>query len=480
MRRLSVVPYILVALAAAGCATNPATGASQLMLVSEAQEIKMGRQTELEVAATIGMYPDAELQRYIQQLGSDVAATSERPKLPWTFRVVDDAGVNAFAAPGGFIFVTRGILSRLGSEAELVGVLGHEIGHVTARHTAAEMSKQQLLGAGLAVGSVVSSQVASVAGLASQGLGVLFLKFSRDNESQADQLGLRYMRKADYDPRELPKIFVMLGRESEIGSSGGKVPEWLATHPNPENRLEQINQQIAALPKDYFGMVINRDVYERRLAGLVFGNNPRQGYFKDNRFIHPELRFRLTFPEGWATNNGAQAVTAVSPGKDAAVELMQTRETSADAAARAFLSQQGIMSGAPVRTSVSGLAAVGAPFSVPAESGALRGTVLFVEYRGTVYRIVAYAPETRWPGHQAVAERALRSFEELTDQAALGVQPHRVEIVSVDRRTTISEMAQRRASPATPATLALINQVELETPLEAGRLVKWVVGQPLP
>lgn len=471
---------VLSALAAGGCATNPATGASQLMLVSEAQEIQMGQQADLEVTATIGVYPDAALQGYIQQLGARIAATSERPNLPWTFRVVDDPVVNAFAAPGGFIYVTRGILAHLNSEAEVVAVLGHEIGHVTARHTASEMSKQQVLGLGLAIGSAASAQVANFAGLASQGLGVLFLKFSRDNEGQADQLGLRYMRSTNYDPREMPRIFVMLERESEAVGGGGRLPQWLATHPSPANRLGQINQQIAALPQDFSGSLVNRNSYQQRLDGLMFGDNPRLGYFQDNRFFHPDMRFRLTFPEGWATNNGAQAVIGVSPGKDAAVELSQAKETGADAAARAFLAQQGMTGGAPVRASVSGLATVSVSFTVATASGVLRGTVLFVEHRGAVYRSVGYAPEAHWPSHQATAERALQSFQVLTDPVALNVQPQRVDIVTIDRRTTIEGLVRQRPSPASAAMLARLNQVELGTPLEAGRLVKWVVGPLLP
>src|SRR6185312_12567020 len=131
---------------ASGCAVNPATGKNQLMLVSEDQEIAMGRQADSAVITSIGLYPDAVWQRYIQQFGARIAATSERPNLPWTFRVVDDPAINAFALPGGFVYVTRGILPYFNSEAQLAGVVGHEIGHVTARHTAAEMSKQQLIG----------------------------------------------------------------------------------------------------------------------------------------------------------------------------------------------------------------------------------------------------------------------------------------------------------------------------------------------
>src|SRR5216110_1818156 len=275
-RRWAAPLALLAGLGAGGCAVNPATGSRQLMLISESQEIAMGRDYDNQVAASIGLYPDSGLQRYLQQFGARLAATSERPNLPWSFRVVDDPVVNAFALPGGYIYVTRGILAHLNSEAELAGVVGHEIGHVTARHSVSQMSKQQLAQIGLAVGSIASPEFGRYAGVASAGLGVLFLKFSRDDESQADHLGLRYMRRAAYDPREMPHVFEMLTRVSEA-QPGGRVPEWLATHPNPENRRERIEQEIAALPRDFSGVAVSRDAYLQRLDDLVFGNNPREG-----------------------------------------------------------------------------------------------------------------------------------------------------------------------------------------------------------
>jgi len=476
---MSQSPLPLAAGFAAGlvtaCATNPATGARQLMLISESQEIAMGRDYDKEVVTSIGLYPDSGLQRYIQQFGARLAATSERPNLPWTFRVVDDPVVNAFALPGGFIYVTRGIFAHLNSEAELAGVVGHEIGHVTARHSASQLSKQQLTQVGLAVGSIASPDFERYAGIASQALGVLFLKYSRDAERQADDLGLRYMRRGNYDPREMPHVFEMLERVSSA-QGGGRVPEWLATHPNPENRRGRIEQEIATGPQNFTGTLVNRDSYVQRLDGLVYGENPRDGYFKGAQFFHPDLRFRLSFPEGWSTSNGKQAVVAVSPQKDALVELAPAQQPSADAAARAFLSQQGVTAGYPTRGSVGGFPAVSAGFSAATDNGTLRGLAVFVEYGGAVYQLAGYAVDSRWPGYQGAVERALQSFARLTDPAALGVQPQRLDIVRLDRRTTIEELARQRPSPLSPARLALINQVEPQTPLEPGRLVKWVVG----
>jgi len=470
---------LVAAFAAAACARNPATGQNQIVLISEAQEIAMGQAYDSEVVATIGLYPDSALQAHIQQLGAQLAATSERPGLPWTFRIVDDPAVNAFALPGGHIFITRGILASLSSEAELAGVMGHEIGHVTARHSAVQMSREQLFQLGLGLGAVASSTVARYAGNISQGLQVLSLKFSRDDESQADDLGLRYMQRARFDPRAMPGVFTMLARESQA-SGGGRVPEWLETHPDPEHRFERISQAVAALPQDFSGTVVGRDAYLQRLPGLVYGTNPRQGFFAGNRFLHPDLRFQITFPQGWATNNGAQAVTAVSPAQDAALILSQANAANPDDATRAFVSRQGITAGTSARASFAGLAAVTTPFAATSDGGAVQGTVAFVQLGTAVYQMVSFAPDARWSTYQAAAEQAMRSFQRLTDPAALNVQPQRLAIVRLARRTTIAALATQRPSPVAAAVLARINNVEPDSMLEAGTLVKWVTGQPLP
>ena len=468
---------LLIAGTLAGCARNPATGHNELMLVSESQEIAMGQQYDSQVVATIGLYPDPALQSYIQTLGKRLAATSERPNLPWTFRVVDDPAVNAFAVPGGFVYVTRGILAHMNNEAQLASVVGHEIGHVTARHTAAEMSKEQLATLGLVVGSIASKQVAQYAGVAQQALSVLFLKFSRDNENQADELGVRYSSRANFDSREMVNVMRVLDKLS--ASSGGRLPEWLSTHPDPGNRVEHITSLISKQQTDFAGATINRESYERRLDGIMFGQNPREGFFKNGVFYQPDLRFSFTFPSGWRVMNSKQAVAGQSPQQDAIIELTLSPGSSADEAARAFLSTEGIQAGTVTRGNVHGLTASAAPFAATTEQGTLRGSAMFIEYNNHVYRLLAYSPEQRWGNYQAVAQQTLTSFGPVNDPAVLNVQPQHLSLFTLDRRTTIADLARQRPSPAPVATLALINQVEENEQLEPGRIMKWIVGQQL-
>ncbi len=467
------------ALMAAGCALNPATGQRELMMISESQEIAMGREYDPQIVASMGLLPDSGMQRYVAALGQRLAAQSERPGLPWTFRVVDDPIVNAFAVPGGFVYMTRGILAHFNSEAQLVAVLGHEIGHVTARHSAAQMSREQLAQIGLVVGSLASERFAQMADLAGSGLGVLFLKYGREDESEADGLGLRYMRRTSHDVREMPGVYAMLGSLS-ANSGAEAVPNWLSSHPTPADREARIRRAIAAIPADSMGTIVERDSYLRRLENVTYGINPRNGYFVGQRFNHPDMRFTMTFPDGWATRNEADAVIAMSGTRDAAIQLTMSKAASADEAVRAFASQEGLQAGTVQRPALNGFTSTAVPFAAVTEADTLRGTVMFVEHSGAVLQLIAYGPTAKWAGQQAAAERALKSFAVLTDRAALDIQPQRMQVIRVDRASSMSELRARRTSPLTAEQLAVLNQVRVGEVLPVGRLVKWVSGPTLP
>lgn len=472
-------PRLVLLLFAAGCAVNPATGQRELMLVSEGQEIGLGREADPDIVGAYGLYPDSSLQAYVRGLGERLAAQSERPNLPWTFRVLDDPVVNAFALPGGFNYVTRGILAYFNSEAELVAVMGHELGHVTARHGARQMTQQQVAQVGLVAGMIFVPKFQDFAGLAQAGLGLMFLSFSRGDETQADELGLRYMHRAGYDPREMPKVFAMLDRVSQAGG-GGRLPQWLSTHPNPENRQQRIAALVAQLPQDFSGRLVRRDQYLRRLDGMTFGPNPREGFFRGSLFLHPDLQFQIRFPEGWKTSNQKRAVLVQSPQQDALMQLTVADEASPDAAVRSFLSQQGITAGPVSSHTVNGLPAASASFQATTQEAVLAGQVAAVRYGGAVYRLLAYAAEARWVSYQAIARAAFQSFERLSDPAALAVQPLTIAIVRLDRAMTLEQFQQRYPSQVDGPALARVNQVEPGAQLAAGQLIKRVVGGPVP
>src|SRR5439155_13593299 len=194
---------ILCLLLLSACVRNPATGKREIVLVSESQEIAMGQQSDIQTREEYGVVDNAALQAYVQAMGKKLVAVSHRPNLEWHFTVVDSPVVNAFAIAGGYVYLTRGILAYLADEAELAGVMGHEIGHVTARHSVRQITREQLAQIGLGVGSVLSPTFGQFGNLAQSSAGLLFLRFSRDDEREADRLGVEYAARAAYDPREV-------------------------------------------------------------------------------------------------------------------------------------------------------------------------------------------------------------------------------------------------------------------------------------
>jgi predicted Zn-dependent protease len=466
---------VLTGLLAAGCSVNPATGEREFALIGEQQEIEMGREADAQIVATLGVYDDPELTQYVQSLGARIAAASERPGLPWTFRVVDDATVNAFALPGGFVYVTRGILTHLRSEAELIGVLGHEVGHVTARHSVSQLSRAQLAQLGLGLGMIFVPELRPFGDVAGVGMQLLFLKYGRDDESEADMLGVRYMDRLRYDPRELSSVMRMLERSSEISGGSGRVPEWLSSHPDPGNRAERIGQLVQESGVNLTGVQIRRSEYLREIDGTVFGDNPREGFFRENVFHHPDLAFRFTFPRGWSTANTKQAVQAMAPDQDAAIEITLAEGAPSQALA-SFGSQQGVTLLRTGQEALGGITATGADFAAASDQGVFLGRVLFFTYANRTYRLLGYAPEARWSRHQTTVEQSLASFQRETDAQVLGVRPNRLTILQLDQSASLENFLRRYPTPAAPELVALINGWESGATLPAGTLVKRVAS----
>jgi predicted Zn-dependent protease len=458
------------------CVRNPATGGRQFSLISEGQEISMGQEAAKQVKETMPAYPDDKLQAYVSGVGMRLAKASERPNLPWSFIVLDDTAVNAFALPGGPIFITRGILSYMTSEAELASVLGHEIGHVTARHSAEQVSKQELAQVGLGVASVLSPTAAALGQVAGAGLQLLFLKYGRDDERQADQLGFRYMHKQGYDPRQMAEMFKTLDRYS-AQQGGGGTPSWLQTHPDPGDRVKVAEQRVAALGGENLdALKVDRDGYLSRVNGLVFGEDPRQGFFKGDTFVHPALKLQMTFPKGWKKQNTPSAVVAVSAKQDAILQLASAGKDPPDQALKKFVSQQGIQASAAQQSNLNGLPAAASAFQAKTQQGAIAGMVAFVSQGGQTLGILGYAPAEAFSGHEAELKAAINSFGPLQDRSVENVQPAKVELVRVPRDMSVAEFNAQFPSTVPIEVIATINGVDKNGTLKGGQQAKRVTG----
>ena len=453
LRRFIFLP---VALTVAGCATNPVTGRRELTLVSEAQEISMGQEAAKSAAEEMGVYPEPALQEYVSGIGMAMAKASERPGLPWSFTVIDDAAVNAFALPGGPVFITRGILGHMNSEGQMASVLGHEIGHITARHSVRQISRAQLAQIGLIGATIARPELQGVGDLGSQGLGLLFLRFGRDAETEADMLGFQYMTRQRYDPTEMAEMFRTLDR---TGGEERRTPQWLSTHPDPGNRVVRTQERIAAWQRPAEPLIVNREPFLRRLDGLVFGDDPQQGFFRQEVFFHPAMKFRLDFPGEWKTQNARTQVAGVSASGDAVIVLTIAGKDGPAAAARAFASQQGVQATGTSTDRVNGLPAATVQFLAQSEQAVLAGYAAFVELDGTTYRILAYTSRDRSRAYDAAFRRTIASFQRVTDPEVLGVKPQRIRLVELRERMTLAEFQQRYPSVVPIEQLALINGV---------------------
>ncbi|MEM6803479.1 MAG: M48 family metalloprotease [Bacteroidota bacterium] len=340
MRKLSsITAYLLLFALLASCARNPVTGKKELSFMSPAQELALGKQSDPQIVASFGLYEDEKLQAFINQKGQQMAKISHRPDLKFSFKILDSPVVNAFAVPGGYVYFTRGIMAHFNNEAEFAGVLGHEIGHVTARHSAKQYTKQTLGQIALIGGLILSPEIRQYAQEASQGMQLLFLKFGRNNESQSDRLGVEYSTKIGYDAQHMSQFFRTIHRITE-NAGGERLPNFMSTHPDPLDRYAKVGEltkEWQAKDSSRTSYKVGRNEYLRMLEGMVYGEDPRQGYVENNVFYHPELKFQYPIPRNWKTQNSPQQVQMASADGKAMMLLQLAQEKTAREAANAFV-----------------------------------------------------------------------------------------------------------------------------------------------
>lgn len=467
---------VLAALLVAGCATNPVTGRRQFSLVSAGQEEQIGREGYAAVLAEYGAYEDSTVQRYVDGIGQRLAKVSHLPNLDWHFTVIDDPSVNAFAMPGGYIYITRGILAHLNSEAQLAGVLGHEIAHVTHRHSAAQMSQQQLAGIGLGVASLVSENVARYSQVAQQALGLMFLKHSRTHENESDASGIDYATRAGYDPREIPATYAMLKR---IGDRAGqRLPGFLSTHPDPGDRETRTTELARVASEGKSGLITERAGYLRRLDGMTFGDDPRGGYFEGDDFYHPTLGFVMTFPAGWKRENTRAAVTASAEGQKGALQLtLADAEDLSPADYVARLAGSGRISGSRgTAERIGGLPAWVGRVAVAGDAGTERVLAAAFIRRGPgrMVQILGSSAVQDDAEFRKVLASA-RSFRPLSDPARLAPTPARVHVTRITRAGTFAAVVAALDGGGLDAQgTAILNHREAADALAVGDHVKIV------
>ena len=341
------------------CSRNPVTGKREFVLMSESQELALGKDSDPQILSEFGLYPDPSLQKYLTERGQAMAKISHRPNLPFEFKIVDSDVVNAFAVPGGYVYFTRGIMAHFNSEAQLMGVLGHEIGHVTARHSAKQYTSQTFTQLGLVIGMIAFPKFQQFGDLASTGLQLLFLKFSRDHESQSDRLGVEYSSKLGYDAHEMASFFNTLGRLSAGEDAAQRIPTFMSSHPDPGDRFNKVNAMATAFQQQNQGNYrAEREKYLRLVDGIVYGEDPRQGYVDNNTFYHPELKFQFPVPQSWKHVNTPSQVQMASTDQKAMMIMALSGEKTLDAAAQSVVQQYKLRVLDQQSTQINGLPAI--------------------------------------------------------------------------------------------------------------------------
>ena len=461
------------------CSRNPVTGKKELMLMSESQEKNLGLQSDPSIVASYGLYEDDKMQAFINTKGKQMGKISHRPNLDYQFKILDSPVVNAFAVPGGYIYFTRGIMAHFNNEAEFAGVLGHEIGHVTARHSASQYSKGMLAQVGLIAGIIVSKDFAQYANVASQGLQLLFLKFGRDDESQSDQLGVEYSTKIGYDAHEMADFFKTLDRMRE-GTGAEELPTFMSTHPDPADRFNKVHAAASKWQegKNKSQLKVNRASYLRMIDGIIYGEDPKQGYVENNNFYHPELKFQYPIPARWKVINTPQQVQMAPSDNKALMVLALGQGKSLEEAAEAVVSQYKLKTQRSNRTQVNGLSAL----EVLADQqdpnnpqNVVRILMYFIEYNGLIYKFMGMAHTNDFGRYQPKFERTMKGFKTLTDPSKINVKPERIKIEAVKSNGTLSSALQSFNMPSTRFNeLAILNGMELNEQVKQGTLIKTI------
>jgi len=478
---MRLVFALVAAVLMTACATNPVTGKRELSFMSEEQEISVGRELDAQVRQEMGVYENPDLQRYVQELGMRLARSSQRPNLPWSFTVVDSPAVNAFALPGGFIYITRGILPYLDNEAQLVGVLGHEIGHVTARHAAQQYTRGMGASLGVLVGSIFVPQIAPFSDLASGGLGVLFLKFGRDDELQADALGAEYNAANGWDPDEVPAFLTTLARISETSDRNG-VPNWMSTHPQPENRVARVGATVKKVRAGGEGSwVVDRDGYLAHIDGIIFGDDPDAGVVRGNVFLHPPLRFAIEFPKGWEITNSDEQVVAQEPGNKVFMVLRTIDPRpgrSLDQAAQQHMREAGYKPADVTSATIGGMPAVLGTYEGNASGiGKVTARSAHVLLGRSTFFIGGIAPPDMYGRVTGDFELAIQSFRQMSQNEANAIEPNVIDLYTAREGDTWQSIAQRAGKGLVSAmTLAIMNDHAIDEQPKPGDRLKIVVA----
>jgi predicted Zn-dependent protease len=486
----SVHPLFVIAascLLALGCVSNPSTGGKSVGVGGLEGEKKTVQKNHQEIVKALGLYDDQATQEYVNVVGQRVALVSDLPAEEFRFFVIDDEAINAFTTGCCNVYVNRGLLLNLNSEAELAGVLGHEIGHVTARHP----SRRQARGVAASLGAMAAAILTgsnAIGQLANIGGQAWMSGYGRENEMEADRLGMKYMIKAGYDPESIGHVFQMFQAgekfERARATAEGREPRLyhgvFSSHPSPDERAVQAAKGSANIKTEPPGGWIERhDEYLTTINGIAYGSSKAQGIVRDNRFYHADMGITVAFPRGWTIENTRDSLLAFTPKKDAMMKVMIDRKPDKQAPREFLLSKlqgQSVLKGEPITTTEGneGYTIVTRGGS-PIDNGPVRWAAV---YRGQSVFVTAGASRSALNGVPEI-DGLIRSVAEtlrgLRPAEFPLAEPYRIKVVKATDKTKLSDYATDMPEDKfKKETLELINAMYPNKKPAPGQLFKIV------
>ena len=498
-RRLGKRDWLLLAgvsLSLAACAGLPTGGGSAPLTPADAskpvapmtaEERKIGADAHKEIMAEFGGEYNAAQTAYVQQVGRKIAVQSGLSAAPTDFQVtfLNSAVNNAFALPGGYVYITRQLAALCNDEAEMAGVLGHEVGHTGARHAQSRAKKAQNYGIAGAVGTILGGLLGDNGGLVGALGGLLrdysgtaaqiaTLGYSRGQEEQADDYGIAYLSRAGYDPQALSSMLYSLALQSSLeaqiaGKDARSIPEWASTHPDPARRVARASQVAQQYPQ---GGVRNRDTYLTRMNGMLYGDDPAQGVIEGQSFLYAPEKLKFTVPAGFAMQNGS-SVGISGNGGQAQFSGGKTTRTMEQHLTAVFqgLGAGNATRGATQTTTVNGIPASYSVTNVSTQNGQVQVVIFAYQWApGTIYHFLTLSPANSNP-----FESMYRSVSRMSNAEVAAIKPRKLKVVTVKSGDTIASLSSQMAytNLRTERFMAL-NGLNSSSSLTAGQKVKVV------
>jgi predicted Zn-dependent protease len=473
---------LLTSLQATACSINPVSGLPEVTLISVEQEKKIGEEEAKKVEAEMGLLDDAQLLPYLDALGQRLAEQSPRQKVTYEFHVADMPEPNAFAIPGGYVYVSRGLLALVNSEDELAGVVGHEIGHVAARHSVQSISKRGPFAVVFGIASGITGLFVPLVGNIIGGVGdltqgLLFSPYSRSQETEADRVGQEMAAKAGWDPAALSAFLSTLEREVDLMSKEPRKPSFFDSHPATPDRVKKTAEHAKKLTRAKREPIsATHEIFLARLDGIVSGQRAANGIFDGQSFLHPDMNFFVQFPEKWEHDNTPQKIVAAAPNRDAAVVVGAVAEGTDPLDGARELDKK-TKSDVVAKTEKVTIGDLPAAHTQIKADGNVTLDITWIAYGGLIYQVVGMAPTRQFDNLQALFHSVAHSFRPLSASERAGIKEKRIRLVKAQAGESIEALAARTNSAWKREQIAVMNNLAVGDQLKEGQLIKVAIAE---